>query len=200
MTNPRRVRTHEHESSAAAKSYQDFLLETLDYSRSRNYAGYNKHDGLNSPILGPLFGWAKWPRLVAIQGVMRAPVNIRPLLLVPQTRNPKGIGLFASAWLDLYATDRREENLIEAKKLLDWMLENHAKGFKGISWGYPYPWQDLGFYAPRHRPNRVVTCWIGFAFLEAYRLTAEPRYGGALSKIAEFLTGEPNVIEDTETV
>jgi rhamnogalacturonyl hydrolase YesR len=176
------------------------LKTTLQYSRGRDYAGHNKHDGLNSPILGPILGWAKWPRLVAIQSVMRAPVNIRPLLLVPLTRNPKGIGLFASAWLDLYAVDRREEDFKEAEKLLDWLLENPSRGFKGLSWGYPYPWQDLGFYARRHMPNRVVTCWVGFAFLEAYRQTAELRYRNALPEIAEFLTSEPNILEDSKSM
>ncbi len=180
--------------------YRTVLDATLTYSRQRDYAGHNKHDGLNSFVLGPLFGWSKWTRLLAIQSVMRAPWNLRPLLLVPHTRNPKGIGLFANTLLDRYTAEGRSEDLEEAIQLLDWLLENPSTGFQGLSWGYPYPWQDVGFYAPRHLPNRVVTCWIGFAFLEAARLTGESRFRECLPRIARFLTNEPRVLCDTDTM
>ena len=36
-----------------------------------------------------------------------------------------------------------------------------STGFDGLCWGYPYPWQDVGFFAPRHFPNRVVTSFVG---------------------------------------
>ncbi|MFT5133715.1 MAG: hypothetical protein ACI9SC_002188, partial [Gammaproteobacteria bacterium] len=32
------------------------------WSRKQQYRGYNKHDGLNSPILDMVLGWGKWPR------------------------------------------------------------------------------------------------------------------------------------------
>ena len=83
-------------------------------------------------------------------------------------------------------------------KLLDWLLEHPSSGFCGLSWGYPYPWQDIGFYAPKWLPNRVVTCWIGFAMVKAAEITGEDRYREALPRLAEFLTGEPNVLHDSE--
>ena len=172
------------------------LRATLELSASQGYAGYNKHDGLNSGLLSALFGWGKWPRLLATQAVMRSPVNLRPLLGVPKTRNSKGIGLFANAYLDVWDAERRDDDLDEAKRLLDWLLENGASGFLGLSWGYPYPWQDAGFFAPRGFPNRVVTCWIGFAFVAAARTTEAPRYRDAAASIAEFLTRTPNVLHD----
>jgi hypothetical protein len=176
--------------------YRRVVQATIDYARRCHYAGYNKHDGLNSPILSALLGWSRATRLLAIQAVTRAPVNLRPGLLVQRTRNPKGLGLFAGALLDLYAAERREEDLAEARGLLAWLLEHPSPGFPGLGWGYPYPWQDVGFFAPRDFPNRVVTCWIGFAFVQAARLTGEPRYHEALADIARFLTGTPNVLCD----
>lgn len=176
----------------------DVLRATLAYSRERSYSGHSKHDGLNSPVLETLLGWAKWPRLAATQMVTRAPWNLRPILAVPKSRNAKGQGLFASAYLDLWDRYSEAEDLDQAAKLLDWLLEHPSEGFPGLSWGYPYPWQDVGFYAPRHFPNRVVTCWIGFAFLAAARATRENRYLEALPRIAEFLTTTPNVIQDDE--
>lgn len=173
------------------------LMATLELSRRRDYAGFNKHDGLNSPLLGLLCGWSRPSRLVAIQAVMRSPVDPRSLLGVPATRNPKGIGLFANAYLDLHAARGDDRWLDEGLRLLAWLLENPSTGFRGLSWGYPYPWQDVGFFASRHFPNRVVTCWIGFAFAEAARRTGREEYRRALVRIADFLTGEPRVLFDS---
>jgi hypothetical protein len=172
------------------------LDDTLAYSRASDYQGWNKHDGLNSPLLGPLLGWSKFTRLLGIQFIMRAPVNLRPFFKVPKTRNPKGIGLFAHALLDLHAVTGETRYLEEANRLLDWLLEHPAQGFRGLSWGYPYPWQDVGFFAPRDYPNRVVTCWIGFALAEALRRTGKEQYRDALPRIAEFLLQEPNCLCD----
>lgn len=181
---------------ARALRYREALERTLAYSRAQGYAGHNKHDGLNSPLLSSLLGFARWPRIVAIQLVMRAPWNVRPLLGVPRTRNPKGQGLFAQAWLDRSAVEHDADALEQARGLLDWLLEHPSQGFRGLSWGYPYPWQDVGFFAPTHFPNRVVTCWIGFAFAEAARQTGDPHYVDALPRIAEFLLDEPVRIAD----
>ncbi|MBZ0110910.1 MAG: hypothetical protein K8J08_00475 [Thermoanaerobaculia bacterium] len=179
-------------------SYCRVLDETLAYSRASGWSGFNKHDGLNSRFLEATLGHSKWTRILGIQTVMRFPWNLRPLLGVPRTRNPKGIGLFAQALLDRYATLGLDDDLREARSLLDWLLQNPSPGFRGLSWGYPYPWQDLGFFAPRHFPNRVVTCWIGFAFVEAVRQTGDPVYRDALTRIADFLLLEPRVLCDTE--
>jgi hypothetical protein len=172
------------------------LDATLRWSAARDFAGHNKHDALNSPLLEALCGWSRPTRLLAIQAVMRAPWNLRPWLGVRETRNPKGLGLFADAFLDRYRVDGDPRDLAAACRLLDALLERPASGFRGLSWGYQYPWQDVGFYAPRHFPNRVVTCWIGFAVISAARVTGERRYLDALPAIAEFLTEEPNVLFD----
>ena len=176
---------------------QKALRQVLAYASNLAYYGYNKHDALNSRLLMAMMGWAKWPRILAIQAVMRAPWNLRPMLGTPVTRNPKGLGLFALAYLELYEIEARAQDLREGMRLLDWLLEHPSNGFRGLSWGYPYPWQDVGFYAPRNFPNRVVTCWIGLAFTRAAEITGEGRYCEALPKIGEFLTCEPNVLHDS---
>jgi hypothetical protein len=74
-----------------------------------------------------------------------------------------------------------------------------AAALAGCGWGYHYPWQDSGFFQPRHFPNRVVTSWIGFAFLRAHEATGEPRFLDACREIATFLTTNPRVLfEDAQ--
>lgn len=180
--------------AAELARYRGALDAVLAWSRARDYRGFSKHDALASPLLATLFGWGKWPRILAIQGVMRAPVDVRPWLGVPRRRDPKGIALFARAGLDLWAIDGVESHLRAATELLDWLLAHPARGFRGLSWGYPYPWQDLGFFAPTDSPNRVVTSWVGLALAEAARATGLARYRDALAPIAEFLLEEPKVL------
>lgn len=200
------------------------LSSTLDavltWSRNREYAGYSKHDALNSPFLSACSLQQPLLRLIITQGVMRFPVNIRPLLGVPTGRNPKGIGLFAYAYLDLAerATNDEERAVCvqEAASLLSWLIAHAAPNapasnalcetfstvreldgtptLNGMGWGYHYPWQDQGFFQPRHYPNRVVTSWIGFAFLRAYEVTGELRFLDACEDIAIFLTDNPRVL------
>lgn len=173
------------------------LERLLRVVKEKDYAGYNKHDGLLSPVLSRLFGWSRLTRLAAIQLVTRSPWNIRPLLGVPGTRNPKGIGLFALALLEHGERSGNREWLDEGLRLLDWLLDNRSRGFDGACWGYQYPWQDVGFFAPAGFPNRVVTCWIGFAFHQAWEVTGADRYVETCKEICRFLLESPNRIVDT---
>ena len=96
-------------------TYESILRNLLISSKNQGYKGYNKHDGLLSPILSALMNHSKLLRLIAIQSVMRFPFNIRPLLFIPRTKNLKGIGLFAYAYLISHKLTNRVEFLEEAE-------------------------------------------------------------------------------------
>jgi hypothetical protein len=94
----------------------------LAWAKERDYTGYNKHDGLNSPLLWALSLDNRWLRMLFIQGVMRSPVNVRPFFGVRKVRNPKGMALFARAYLNLYRVTNEEFFRHEA--------ESHPEGFR----------------------------------------------------------------------
>jgi hypothetical protein len=176
------------------------LAEVLDWSDAQAYRGYNKHDGLNSPVLAALCGWHKWLRLIAIQTVMRCPVNLRPLLRVPRTYNPKGLALFAQAWLDRYRYAGQQQDLVQAEALLDLLLNNSSSGdWSGHAWGYSYPWQDTGFFAPARTPNAVVTAFVCEALLDAYEVTGKVCYLDAVNSAIHFLLTDLPVLKDTDS-
>jgi hypothetical protein len=177
----------------------DRVLDDLyAWSRSRDYTGYNKHDGLNSPILRVLLGWGRWPRMVAIQGVMRFPVNLRPMLMVPPTANPKGLALFAQGLLDRYQATGRKEHLFQARELLTRLSTLTSPGeWSGLCWGYPYPWQDPGFYAPTGTPNAVVTSFVCNAFLHAWEATGDTSHLDTVELAIPFFLRDLAVLKDT---
>lgn len=170
----------------------------LKYARDRDYRGYNKHDGLNSPLLRALTLNVPFFRLAWTQVVARAPVNLRRLLGVPKTQNPKGLALFTLAYLDLFRVTQDEEHLEHACELLDCLMELACHEMAGTGWGYPYPWQDKGFFAPRHFPNRVVTSFVGQAFLSAFELLGRAEYADVATSISEFLLHNPRRLRDTD--
>ena len=213
----------------SARRLRQSLQATLAWSRQRDYAGYSKHDALNSPLLHAASLGVPFLRLALTQAVMRAPMNLRPLLGVPKGRNPKGIGLFAHAWLDYAETAESEDEkaaaVAEARRLLAWLVrhpspqtpatadlqalfpeDDEARShdqageprLHGLGWGYHYPWQDQGFFQPRHFPNRVVTSWIAFAFLRAAETTGEDRYRRVCSEIVAFLLENPRALHESE--
>lgn len=174
------------------------------YSEAEGWKGWNKHDGLNSPIMAALLGWGRWPRMVAIQGVMRFPINLRPWLLTPKVYNPKGLALFAQALLDLHRTTAEPEYLRSATALLDLLLELRSPDLAGRSpwsgacWGYHYPWQDPGFYAPTNMPNAVVTTFVCEAMLDGWRTCSDPRYLDAAASASGFFLNDLIRLKDTD--
>lgn len=169
----------------------------LDWSEARGWKGFDKHDALNSPLLETLFGWNRITRLLSVQAVMRSPVNIRPLLGTRPTFNPKGLALFVRALLDRYAIDRDARHLARVQALvaqLDAMAVATPSG--GRAWGYQYPWQDLGFFAPRGTPNAVVTCFVCEAFLAAHRELGDPAYLARVEAAIPFFLGDLQKLKD----
>lgn len=168
-------------------------------ARADRYEGYSKHDALNAPWLERLAGGYRPLRLVAIQSVMRSPIDIRPLVRVRKARNPKGISLFARALLARHRMTGDPADAAEARELLDWLIAHPAPDFSGLSWGYPYPWQDVGFFARRHFPNRVVTSFVGQALLDGYDTLGDDKYLDATAQAVRFLLYEPKTLfEDAD--
>lgn len=172
----------------------------LKYASENNFKGYNKYDALDSPILKSLSFNNAFIRLVYSQVVMRSPVNIRPLLLIPKTINPKGFGLFASTYLNLFKLSGDRSHLEQAEYFLNWLSENKSPYYPTTCWGYQYPWQDVGFYAKANLPNRVVTFFAVSAFLDAFDLTKDEKYLDTAKDAMEFMLRAPKVLFEDDTM
>lgn len=191
-----------HQSTTALRIEPQTVRATLDavlaWARRERYLGHEKHDGLNSPVLRALAGWGRWPRLLAIQGVMRSPLNLRALLGVRKALNPKGLALFIRAYLDLHGRYGDAAHLDEARRLAAMLIDDQAgPGLNGRGWGYHYPWQDLGFYAPPRTPNAVVTAFACDALLRLHEVTRQPELLDAVDAAVRFFVQDLPRLHET---
>src|SRR5215471_18053630 len=90
------------DSFVIKRAAEEAALKLLAYCQASDWAGYDPYDALNSRIFTalPLLN-SRIPRLVLTQVLKRSPINIRRLMRVPQTQNPKAIALFLAAFLKL---------------------------------------------------------------------------------------------------
>ena len=178
---------------------ESIVERVSEWSKEQLYLGYNKHDGLNSPVLNALLGWSKWSRIIAIQIIMRAPINLRPFFLIRKTYNPKGLALYVQGYLDRYKATNDNAYLIEARSLLDKLVKYRTQGvWKGNAWGYLYPWQDPGFFSPSGMPNAVVTSFVCEAFLDAYLITKDKDYLQVVAGAIPFYLKDLPILKESE--
>lgn len=160
----------------------DSLLKLKNYCERENFAGWDPYDGLNSRLFQNL-QFRKWDlaRLAWIQTFKRNPINLRRLLLVPKEHNAKGVGLFLSAYCNLYnyhfkTGDNQygsDNQLLEKiNYLAELLIKIQSKGYAGACWGYNFDWQARRlFLFPKHTPTVVATTFCATALFQAYEIT-----------------------------
>ena len=178
--------------------WQRVLIDILDAADKKDYAGYSKFDALNSPLLRMLSLNNKWFRLLYTQVVKELPFNIRPLLKVKKSRNPKGIALFASAYLLLFQRTKDHEFLKKGEALIEWLFDNRSPGQDNLCWGYNFIWQSTIFLQDEFEPNAVVTAFVGEALILAYRVTDKREYLDAACSVADFIVKDLPVLYESE--
>ena len=161
----------------------------LAYCRENNWAGYEPYDVLNSPLFDLPFLDQKLPRLVFTQFLKRSPINVRALLRVPKTQNPKALGLFLSGLLSLSQGgygDRDELIQLMVERLI--ALRSQPANY--WCWGYNFPWQTRTVLVPRWYPNLVCTAFAADALLDHYEQRNEQRSLDMARGAAEFILKE----------
>lgn len=144
------------------------IQKTLCHCRANDWAGHDPYDALNSRLLTifPALD-KKVVRLTFIQALKRFPINLRRLLLVPKTRQSKGLALFLSSVLKLQQLGwLRDEEL--PKIILDQLLASRSPDTRYWCWGYSFPWQTRTLLVARGEPNLVCTTFAADALLDAY--------------------------------
>lgn len=166
--------------------------EILQQQRILSYKGFDPFDALNSKVFRGL-GLNRSPslRLVWSQVHKRLPINVRPLLLVPRKRNPKGIALFILGLINDFRNTQNSQLILEIIELSDWLLGQRCNREKwsGSCWGYHFPWQAKAFYVPVGKPNVITTVYCSRALFEASKLAVPQAkvYAAAALDSANFI-------------
>jgi rhamnogalacturonyl hydrolase YesR len=174
------------------------LADILTAAEEQDYSGYSKFDALNSPMLKFLAFNNKWLRFFITQVVKESPFHIRPILGVKKSRNPKGIALFARAYLFIYEKSGDQLHLQKAEKLLQWLIDNPSPGCKNLCWGYNFIWQSTRFLQDIYEPNVIVSVFVGEALIHGYRVTDDQKYLTTARSVADFLIKDLPVAHETE--
>ena len=169
---------------------RDSTLKLLAYCESRNWAGIDPYDALNSRIFQalPILD-RRIPRLILTQALKRSIFDVRPLLQVDGAQNPKALGLFLMSLLKLaklglvHGTDPAAEMIRSLESL-------RSTNSKYWCWGYSFPWQTRTLLVPRWEPNLVCTTFIANALLDAYEQTGESRFLEIALSSAGFILNE----------
>jgi hypothetical protein len=178
------------QSTVADSEIKSAALKLLAYCRANDWAGYDPYDALNSRIFKTLpFLNFRLPRLVLTQALKRSPINIRPLALVPKTQNPKAIGLFLSAFVNLSKAGIADrEGLVEL--MIERLVALRSKKVPYWCWGYSFPWQMRQKIVPSGAPNLVCTTFAASALLDAYEHSRDPRCLDMAASAAEYILND----------
>jgi hypothetical protein len=176
---------------------QQAFSELLSWCRQHDFRGYDPFDALNSKLFqGTPLKNSRTMRLALTQLVKRSPVNLRPLLLVPQQRNAKGLALFALAALAQHRVHKTGESGATAKALLHDLKEMRTETKNGIAWGYNFDWQSRVLFAPRGTPTIVPTAFAARAFIEAHDAFGADEYLDIARAVCDFIVKDlPRTVE-----
>jgi len=166
------------------------ILKLLAYCQANDWAGYDPYDAVNSPVFAALpFLNSRFPRLFLTQALKRSPINIRRMLGIPKTQNPKAIALFLSAFLKLSKIGvAKTGDLVEP--MIQRLIALRSQGVSQWCWGYSFPWQTRTIVVPSGVPNLVCTTFVGDALLDAYEQLQDPGYLGMATSTAEYILDE----------
>jgi hypothetical protein len=170
---------------------KEAALKLLSYCQSRNWAGYDPYDALNSKVFKALpFLNRRLPRLALTQALKRSPINLRPLFLIPGTQNPKGLALFLQAVMRLSKLELIDDGDEILKSLAKGIEELRSPNTSFWCWGYSFPWQTRTQLVPARTPNLVCTLFVAEALLDLYESSDDERYLHIASSAADYIVEE----------
>ncbi|WP_121666126.1 AGE family epimerase/isomerase [Mesonia aquimarina] len=170
------------------------------FCEAEDFKSWDPYDGLNSNLFQqlPIFKNTRFFRLAWIQLFKRSPINVRKIVGVKKTHNPKGLALFLIGYCNLYKQEPKQEYLNYIKKLTKLILVKKTKGYSGSCWGYNFDWQARAFFQPKHTPTVVATSFVAEALIASYKITGDLEVLRTLKNIVKFITEDLNKTYDDD--
>jgi len=160
--------------------------DLLAHWAARGHRSHDPYDALAARAIPKVLTSARLPRLALVHLHKRSPINLRPLMGVPKTRNAYAAGHFASAALRLSMLNGSAELRSVAYEHLNWLRSVAIRG----GWAYPFDVQTRTFHYSRTTPNVVCSAFAGNAFLDAAELLSDEAALGTANDVARFMVRE----------
>lgn len=164
------------------------------YCREEDFKGWDPYDGLNSHLFQsiPIISKTRIARLIWIQTFKRSPVNFRKMLGVKKDYNSKGLGLFLSAYCNMYNKNSACSSLEDIEFFSKKLIELQNKDWSGSCWGYNFDWQARAFFQPKNTPTVVATVFNASALLDAYEITKDENLLKTARSSCDFILNDLN--------
>ncbi len=163
-------------------------LEALRaWIETRQFAGYEPFDLLNSPYLGGAWARKPLPSLLLIQSGKRfGGLRLRQSLKIPPSRNPKALGLCLAAYCDLAQTGY--DVSAEAAWLKTELIRLRSPHEPEFCWGYDWDYMSLrGPRLPAFSPNCIASYFCATAMLEMNEVFGDSEAREIAESVARFL-------------
>jgi hypothetical protein len=176
-------------------SYYETVLDRLaSHAESEEFRGHDPYDILSSPL--PFRWLGTYTAAVATQLHKRNPLNLRRLLGIKKSYNPKALGLLLYAYSRLQRHYAERDYSPQLKRLTELIREKTATGYHGACWGYPFAWASPGKFVPANAPNGVVTSFVVKGLHEYYLLSGDSTVRELLLSAVDFVTHDLPAYED----
>jgi hypothetical protein len=172
------------------------LTHTLEALRtwieSRQFAGYEPFDLLNSPYLSGAWARRAMPAILLIQAGKRlGGLRLRQTLKIPPSRNPKALGLCLSAYCDLAQAGYDVSD--EAAWLKDELIRLRSPRETEYCWGYDWDYISLrGTRLPAFAPNCIASYFCATAMMEKHKVFGDSEALEIAGSVARFLATRLN--------
>src|SRR6185437_2960115 len=103
---------------------------------------------------------------VVTQAVKRSPVNLRPLLGIPDGLSAATLAPVISAYARTGFLDPQEAR-VRLSECVAALAALRCAAFPDPCWGYHFDVQTRVFFYPRTSPNTIATAFAGLALIDA---------------------------------
>jgi hypothetical protein len=150
------------------------LVTTIEVARAlerwgsaRAWRGPDPYDGLGASRVPGVALRSSLAKRVLTQAVKRSPLNLRPLLGIPEGLSAATLANVITAYARNGFMDG-EEARQKLRDCITALAALRCTTFPEPCWGYHFDVQTRVFFYPRTTPNTIATAFVGLGLLDAY--------------------------------
>ena len=177
------------------------LERLMQWVEARDYTGYDLYDGLTVTQSEAVLQ-NYWANTLITQLFKKSPVNPRPLLGMPKTKMPKGVGLFLHAYALLARQARQRGDEVQERACLDqceelyqWLMQRACGSYSGHAWNFGFNYKFLF-----DKPTVVITAIIARGLFAYYQLTGREDIRQTLRSTCDFVLKDLLITETAEGI